>query len=338
MQIRKIGFVGLWLTAISLLGFTCSARAQGRVDGATIAEMAGRVGEGVRPLNEFPPIFVTIVSHSEEPGGPVPDYTSDQNAYLRNRALVKLLAEAITDRGAAYNFQSDANYLIAAALYDRGSVTDDTAGKNIVQWLSEDLGVEIDPHAHETRYNYADVAYLIEQLGISPSKNVGGFLYDPPDNPQGWEQHQSGINGRVYPQYFWRADHLWGAATYLHMGDDDVSSGLWRPKDRYNFYVDDPDQRLIYIGGCLGSPVGVLKLLDEITAGYAPQDGFYTATLFMPQDTMTVQSIAQLGRFIDSLSGEAEQGRIRWATLSEMAELWKTQYGAQAFRYDCRAR
>ena len=282
----------------------------------------------------MPPVYLTIVSHNEEPLGGRPDYTADPNFYLQNRNLVKLLAETITSRGATFNFQSDWNYLKAVALYDVGGVTDNTGGKNIVRWMREDLGVEVDPHAHETQYNYADVAYLIEQLGVPPSKNVGGFLYEPPDNDQGWERHVDGIYGWVYPSYFWRADHLWGAATYLHQGNDDHSSGIWRPKDRYNFYVDDPNQRLLYVGGCNGQ-AGLLELLDDIEAGRAPAGGFYTANLMVIQDWMTEQSIAQLGSFIDSLAPYVAQGRVRWVTLSEMADLWRTEHGSQPSRYDC---
>src|SRR3990170_8327065 len=163
-------------------------------------------GPESRASAALPPVYLTIVSHNEEPLGGRPDYTADRDFYLQNRALLKLLAETITSRGATYNFQSDWNYLKAVAMYDTGSVTGDTAGKNIVRWMRENLGVEVDPHAHETQYNYADVAYLIEQLGVTPSNNVGGFLYDPPDNAQRWEQHANWLNGSVYPSYSWRAD------------------------------------------------------------------------------------------------------------------------------------
>ena len=285
----------------------------------------------------YPPVYVTVVSHNEEPGAGRPDYTADPNYYLQNRALVKLLAETIASRGATYNFQSDWNYLKAVALYDVGSVTNNTGGQNIVRWMREDLGVEIDPHAHETLYNYADVAYLIEQLGVTTSKNVGGFIYDPPENAQRWEQHANVLYGSIYPFYSWRADHLWGAATYLHQGNDDLSSGIWRPKDRYNFYVDDPNQRLLYIGGGCGGQPGLMQLLDDIQAGRVPADGFYTANLFMVQDWMTPQSIAQLGSFIDSLAPYVSDGRVRWSTLSQTAQTWRTQYGSVPFRYDCAA-
>ncbi len=283
----------------------------------------------------LPPVYITIVSHNEEPLGGRPDYTADVNYYLQNRAILKSFAETITSRGATLNFESDWNYLQAVAMYDVGSVTSGTNGKNIVRWMKEDLGVEVDPHAHETQYNYADVAYLIEQLGVVPSKNVGGFLYDPPDNGQGWEQHEAGINGWIYPSYFWRADNLWGAGTSQHQGNDDKSSGVWRPQDRYNFYVDDPAQRLLYIGGCNGSRPLLQQVLTDIESGAAPAGGFYTADLGYAQDWLTQQSIADLGAFIDSLAPYVAQGRVQWVTLTEMANLWRTQYGSQPFRYDC---
>jgi len=289
-------------------------------------------GPGPTPTT-LPPVYLTIVSHNEEPSQGRPDYTADVNYYLQNRSLVKLFAETITSRGAKLNFESDWNYLKAVALYDTGAVTSNTNGKNIVRWMSEDLGVEVDPHAHETQYNYADVAYLIEQLGLTPTKTVGGFLYDPPDNSQGWEKHENGIYGWLYSSYFWRADFLWGAGTYQHQGNDDKSSGIWQPKDRYNFYVDDPNQRLLYIGGCNGSRPLLQQLLDDIQTGQAPADGFYTADLGYAQDWLTVQSITELGSFIDSLSPLVAQGRVSWKTLSQMADLWRTQYGSQPFRY-----
>lgn len=201
--------------------------------------------------------------------------------------------------------------------------------------MQEDLGVEIDPHAHESKFNYADVAFLIESLGITPSNNVGGFLYDPPDNPQGWEQHREGIYGLFFPNYFWRADALWGASTSNHSGRDDESSGIWRPQDRYNFYVDEPSERLIYIGNCMHTQEAVMKILNEIRSGRAPSDGFYTASIMMIQDFMTDEEILQLGAFIDSLSDEVASGLVRWTTLSEMAEIWRSEYGEQSFRYDC---
>ncbi len=288
-------------------------------------------------MSRLPPIHLTVVLHIEEPGPHHPDFVADRNTYLRYRSNLKALAEIIARHGAAFNFQSDWNFLEAVYRYDKGSVVSNTNGKNIVKWMHEDLGVEIDPHAHETRYNYADVAYLIERLGVKPSKNVGGFIYYPPNNPQGWEKHIKGIYGRVYPHYFWRADHLWGAATQGHMGPDDFSSGVWRPKDRFHFYDHDPNQRLIYIGCGYRSPFGVFLLLRDIKTGKAPAHGFYTASAFLGENTLAdIRRVKRFDSFLSSLSPYVTRGLIIWCTLTEMARRWLKNYGGKPFRYQCR--
>ena len=235
----------------------------------------------------LPPVYVTIVTHNED----AQPYLQNRTYYLRSREFVRLLALALEERGATWNFQSDWNFLRAVAQWDTATVMANTNGKNIVQWLVEDMGFEADPHAHENQYNYADVAYLHTLLGVTPSKNVGGFLFSPPDNTQGWEQHEQGIFGAMYPSFFWRADHLWGAATFMHQENDDRSYGMWRPQDRYNFYPHAAGRRLDYIGGgCSSSAVvdadctaGVMQILNAIGTGDVPADGFYTANIMVPQ-------------------------------------------------------
>ncbi len=278
---------------------------------------------------------MTIVSHNEEPSAKRPDYLNDRDYYLQNRALLVQLVNTVSARGAALDFQSDWNFLQAVARYDQGDVTNDTGGKNIVKWMAEDKGVEVDPHAHESQYNYADVAALIEQLGVAPSHTVGGFLYFPPDNPQGWEKHKAGISGSVYPEYFWQANILWGAATTLHQGSDDRSSGIWRPLDRNSFTTDDPQGRLIYIGGCTGDEAGVSELLNRVKTGRVPAGGFYTAAIFLVQDRLTAQEIQELGGFIGSLEPDVATGHARWLNLTQVAEAWRNEYSSRAFRFDC---
>lgn len=66
--------------------------------------------------------------------------------------------------------------LLAVQQFDTGTVIANTNGKNLLRWFVEEKGVICDPHSHENGYNYADVAYLHEQLGIMATKVVGGFL------------------------------------------------------------------------------------------------------------------------------------------------------------------
>lgn len=306
-----------------------SARALSVTSLALFLHLAGPPAHaGAPPAIDPPlaPLHVTIVSHAEEDAAYL-----DRTVYLRSRGLVKKLAEAITRRGAAFDFQSDWTFLAAAARYEAKGST------NIVRWLAAQPGIQVDPHAHEHQYNYADVASLIEDLGVAPSKVVGGFLYDPPDNPQGWEQHEAGIQGWRFPGYFWRADVLWGAATFQHQGPDDHGSGLWQPRDRWSFGVHDPAQRLVYVGTCggaSGQEQAIRDLLAAISTGQAPATGFYTASITVGQGRLTEQEIASLAAFIDEMQPHVLAGRLRWVTLSESVELWRAA-GTGPFRYDC---
>jgi|GEM_PF-1672413 len=287
----------------------------------------------------YPKVYLTLVSHNEEPSGQQPhDYLLDKPFYYNNREFVRQLALIVKSKGAMWNFQSDWNFLEAVAVYDTGAVVANTNGKNIVRWLTEDMGFEADPHAHETQYNYADVAYLHTVLGVTPSENVGGFLYDPPDNSQGWEQHEQGTFGRMYPTYFWKPANLMGAATYLHLGNDDCSFGIWKPKDKYHFYEHDSTNDLAYIGGGGAGSYPVIKLLAEaIDNQTAPDTGFYTAIIFIPQADLSPMTVQSISDAIDSVNILVAEGKVEWSSLTQTANRWRNLYGSRPFRLSCDA-
>lgn len=288
---------------------------------------------------QSPPLYLTIVMHNEENQ----PWSQNRDYYLRNRELVRKLALLVKAKSAVMNFQPDWNYLVAVSKYETDELKAGTGGKNIVRWMVEDLGFEADPHAHETRYNYADVAYLLEQLGVKPSRNAGGFLYDPPDNPQGWEQHEKGVNGRVYPSYFWRADQIWGAGTAMHRGNDERRHGIWKPKDRYHFYEHDASKRLAYIGGncyawsgiSMGDVAALQHAVNALSSGEAPREGFYTADIFIAQGQLSEDLLRKIEADLDALRPLAGQGRLVWSTLTRTAERWRKDYQSKPFQYPC---
>jgi hypothetical protein len=322
----KTSFISWVLGRTFLLWLPAAIAQNGPESGSTATKDRSRTSG--------PAIYVSIVCQNEEPGNRRADYAANREVYLANRKLVKLLADTVIGRGATLNFQSDWNYLLAVRQFDVGNVTTNTAGKNMVRWLAEDRGVEIDPRTYETSYNYADVAWLIEQLGVKPSGIVGAFVLEPPDNPRGWEKYRAAVRGAVFPNHYWQASGLWGGATLSGPGTEEYSSGIWRPRDRSHFSVDDPAQRLIYIGRGQGKPAGIRQLLQEIDDGRAPRDGFYTAAILAVQDWMNEDNLARLGKVIDSFAPEAAAGRIRWATLSQVAQIWQNDYRAKVFRYN----
>ena len=144
------------------------------------------------------PVYLTFTTHNEDA-----EPYNNFNYYRTRRNFIVQLADSIVAKGAKWNFQSDWRFLLAVKNFDTGSVVLNTNGKNIIKWLIEDRGIDCDPHSHESSlYNYADVAYLHSQLGITPSKVVGGFLYDTVINGNNWENLEDGMYGRYYTNYF----------------------------------------------------------------------------------------------------------------------------------------
>ena len=291
-------------------------------------------------FSQTPRVDVTIVSHNEEDSV----YVTNPGFYYLNREYVRQLAVVIRNNNATWNIQSDWTFLRGVARYDTGSVLNSTNGKNILRWLVEDMGFEADPHAHESRYNYADVAYLHTAVAVIPSKNVGGFLYYPPVNPQGWMQHENGTYGINYPSYFWKPDNLWGAGTYLHQGPDDRSYGMWKPQDSANFYLHDSTKNLAYIGGGCYNEIGnlirisgVIRILDAIQNHQVPDSGFYTVSIFVAQATLNSTVINNVSNALTQLAPYVSQGRLEWSKLTNTASLWRTNYNKKPFRIDCTA-
>jgi len=315
-------------------------RSASRTLGAMLIALGAAAGQKPAP----PPLYLTIVVHNEEVNPRQPNWL-DKDIYFRFRPLVRKLVLTIKSKSAMLNFQSDWTFLKAIAEYDKGDVMADTGGKNILRWMVEDLGFEADPHAHESKYNYADVAYLHTQLGVKPSGNVGGFLFLPPDNVQGWEQHENGVKGRVYPEAFWKAEHLWGAATGLHLGADERRHGVWKPKDRHNFYEHDPARRLVYIGGNCFNWVGmpnasteaIHKTVAVIAGGEWPAGGYYTANSFISQRGLSDELIAKLAADLEGLAPLVKQGRIVWSSLTQTARRWRSEYHGKPFQHPCLA-
>jgi hypothetical protein len=274
------------------------------------------------------PIYVTIVMHNEDPPTN-PDFTQDRETYIWSRTQLLKFASLLQEYGAAFDWQSEWCFLTAVRMYDQGDVVADTEGKNIVRWL-HDLGVSIDPHSHERHYNYADVAELIRRLGVEPSRVVGGFLYWPPDNRQGWEKFQTPLRGNVFPDAVWEAEILWGAGTAGHKGPDLFASGVWRPKDRYHFVTHDPDQPLIYIGSYKRAAMqmgGLPELVRLAQEGELDPDGLYTVTIFVPQMMLTDEFITRFEeQVLRPIQGMEQEGLVRWATLPEIAEIWKAEF------------
>ncbi|HMT12777.1 MAG TPA: T9SS type A sorting domain-containing protein, partial [Ignavibacteria bacterium] len=249
-------------------------------------------------------------------------------------------------KGAVWSFQSDWKFLLGVAMFDTGSVVSNTNGKNLIKWMVEDKGIFCDPHSHEANgYNYADIAYLHQQLGITPTKVVGGFLYDTVVNGNNWENLESGIYGRMYPFYFWQPDILWGGGTPLHVNDP-YPLGAWKPKSMNEYYVHDSTRHLLLLAhGCenhiedtsnIYYNVETLRnLVRQIDNGRLPDSGFYPAFSIFNVGDLNSSRVLKISQFIDSVNALTAGGRVQWKSLTQIYNIWNSTYGKKPYYVMC---
>ncbi len=265
-------------------------------------------------------VYVMIVTHSEE----AEPYDQSEVIFDNSREDLVSFAQMLYEEGVAWNYQSDWTFLLAATKFDEGDAS--TNGKNFLQYFKEDLGFEIDPHAHETEYNYADIAYLISELGVEPSNVVGGFVASPV-NESKFDYLQNEIQGNIY-DYSWTPGVLWGAAVGGHQNESDLwASGIWRPKDAENYTTDGGN--LPAVGGYYTNWEG----LDLLLSKDLDPNKIYTQAIFMGQRNLTEESIKEFRSEIEKYKSD---DRIVWVGLSELISIWETEYGAEAniLKYD----
>ncbi|MDQ3019490.1 MAG: hypothetical protein M3R36_02815 [Bacteroidota bacterium] len=271
---------------------------------------------------------------------------NNYNYYRIRRNFVVQLADSIAAREVKWNFQSDWKFLQAVKNFDTGNVVLNTNGKNLIKWLIEDKGIDCDPHSHESNgYNYADVAYLHSQLGITPSKIAGGFLYDTIVGGNNWENLEAGIFGRMYAAYFWKPDILWGGGTQNHLNDPQ-NYGAWKPQSMANFYFHDTSKHLTLIGNGCNNKIfdttqvttvvqRIRNVVNAISYGVWPDSGFYTATVHTQIGSLNISQINKVMQFIDSIKTFVIQGKVIWKNIDEIYDTWNTSYGKNPFWMGC---
>lgn len=295
----------------------------------------------VRPPSPVPAVHVAIFTHNEDPHHPeTPDFMADRATYESFRVVLLSFAEILQSRRMNWNWQSDWNFLNATIQYEVLGGGDPrlvgmTHGKNIVRYLHEDLGVEIDPHSHENDgYNYADVAALIQDCGVTPSGVVGGHIYDPAaPGYQNWPRFNIGITGKKYPNYFWKPVLLMGAGTPNHASDP-VASGMWRPKSPAEFFTAG-GTGIAAFGNWDGTLTGLDELIARVESGQLASNLVWTASFgFNQSDLVKPGFLDQTVRpTIERLAEYRDTGRIRIVTFQELLEIWRVSFNGRQSVY-----
>ena len=336
LTISVVVFVGIILLLFyPSLSETAEIESEEENDTGSDGEIT--TGVNIHQTEAFPVIYVSVFTHIEEASIRYPNFVDDEENFWAYREAIVAFAEMLQEEDVSYNFQSDWTFLLAATEYDEGTATTDN--KNFLQYLKEDLHVEIDPHAHETKYTYADVAYLIEQLGVTPSFVVGGLIASPSEDSK-LEYLWTPIKGKQYPSYTWKAEVGWGGGTSLHQNEEALwVSGIWKPQDNEHFLVHDDDAPLTVIGHYNSGWDGLDELLELQEQGVLSPGKIYTISIpglmlsQLGEDVVLTEEyknyIEEFREQIQSYEDETATGKIKWVGLGEVYDIWLTEYNAE---------
>ncbi|HOD50732.1 MAG TPA: hypothetical protein PLM14_03525 [Candidatus Hydrogenedentes bacterium] len=271
---------------------------------------------------ELASIYVSIVVHNEE----TPEYISDPNLFEEERSALVEFADMLHANNVMLNWQSDWKFLEAAKQHAVGG---NTGGLNIVEYIHH-LGFEVDPHAHESQYTYADVAALIDQLGVTPSNIAGGFVAYPPEECL-LERFWQPIEGDVY-EYTWQAEALWGGATSGHVNETSLwASGIWKPQDNEHFMVHDDNAPLPHIGKYGNTWEDLDDLVEQQQSGMLDKDAIYTAVILVRQAELTGPDF--IDEFEADLQDRLDSPGLHFVGLGQLLGIWEYDYNSAPNQY-----
>jgi len=288
---------------------------------------AARANDGV--------VYVVLFMHNEDtalgdfndPGTPA--------KYQRNREMLVEMGQFLHNNNVPFDWESDWKFLQGVLKYETPELEATTNNKNLVRYLSEDLGITVDPHSHEHYgYNYADVACLIDSLGVPPTDIIGGHIWDPYNEKYAnWERFRQPLQGSQYPHYTWSGRVLIGSGTPNHTYDPQPS-GLWRPTDKYHYWQDDPDGNVLCVGQYTGDLAGVQELVQLYRTDAIPADQILTCTIHTPQSFYPDFMNDFEQNLIEPLLELQNNGDIRLVSFVELADIWETEFGGRAHIYN----
>lgn len=295
--------------------------------------------------SQITPLYLNFNSHSEENDfGFGKNYNNNVDTFNKYRNLLVAMCDTLSNKGARYNSQHDWAFLDGVKLYDNG--TPATNNKNIFQWMRDDNNglIELDCHAHKTQKNDADVAWYYQQIGITPSNVVGGFLYDTVMNANipgsNWTDMQDSIPGKVKPFFKWKFDILWGGGSANHLSDLNPV-GIWKPDTMHNILSNNNNRHLILLGnGCnellTDTATGIVntivsqvrELVYEINNGQLPAGKFYSSCIQFNVRDLKPGLPGKAAQIIDSLQPLIDAGYIVWKNHTQKVAVWQSQYAS----------
>ena len=280
-------------------------------------------------------VYVQLFMHNEDSA--LGDFSDPQTrqSYLRQRNGLIEFANMIKSHNLSFCWQSDWKFLQGVLKYETPELMAVTNNKNLLRWFKEDMGFSVDPHSHEHYgYNYADVAHLMDSLGVAPTSVIGGHIYDPySEKFQDWERFRTVLAGAMYPWAQWQGNILMGSGTPNHTSDP-APSGVWRPESKFSYWTDDPDGNIICVGQYTGSVSGVQELVQLYKTGQIDPRDILTASIYVGQSFPTGAIAEYEQTIINPLLAMAQAGEIKIVNFVELIDIWKSQYAGKPHIYN----
>lgn len=280
-------------------------------------------------------VYVVLFMHNEDQTfGDIED-PGVRASYLRHRQKLKEMSEYLNANGVSFAWQSEWKFLELALMYENADLMAETNGKNIVRWMHEDMGIAVDAHSHENHgYNYADVACLLDSLGVEPTRIIGGHIWDPYISSYAdWERFRQPLQGSAFPHFLWEADVLMGSGTPNHTYDP-APSGIWRPADKYHFWEDDPEGGVLCVGQYTGDLAGVEELVRLRQSGTLEESDILTCCIHTPQGFPPdfMEDFSQ--NLIEPLLAMRDAGDIELVDFSELITIWEGEFSGRSHLYN----
>ena len=148
---------------------------------------------------------------------------------------------------------------------------------------------------------------------------------------QEWDRFRAPVRGIRYPNAVWRGDILMGSGTPNHVNDPAIS-GVWRPKDRADYFADDPSGNVACVGAFKSDMAGISELLDLYRAGQVSADCMLTASHpIRPADIMAPGGLGPIeSAVIGPLAAARDGGLVVLTDFTALVATWRDQFGGQA--------
>jgi hypothetical protein len=293
-------------------------------------------------IAQAPVVYFDFLSHNEDT-----QQWSVSGFYNSNRTQIMNLANYFQANGMTWNMQSDYTYLNGVLSLETPALEATTNNKNILRWMHEDKGVEMDPHSHENVYLYPDVVKLMDSIGLPTSEVIGGSIYNDSNGINIWTNLINGQYGVIFPNYFWQPQYLMGGGTPNHVADLKYF-GFWNPTDTANYLVNNPASPLHHIGtGCeikikndttsVATIVAEIRdVISNVQAGNYPSNGIYFQSVFFEQaDLNNAAFYSKVLQIADSMNAMVATGQAQWKTFSQVYTIWENNFASQPFQWEC---